>query len=248
MGWPKKTKDYKEYYPTDFITSDRGILFLWQARMVFSGLELTNEAPFREIFIHPTILTKEGKRMSKSLGTGINPLDLMEKYGTDALRFALAYQTTALQDMRFNENVISMGRKFANKLWNIARFITIKNGRRMSSGAPEAPSGSEERSLLTKLGALAKQVTQNTERYRFSESAHALYDFIWHDFADKYVEYSKNKESNDVKAALSHTLLTCLKLLHPFMPFITEEIYQSLSIKPPAGRKKMLLVEEWPRP
>ena len=244
LGWPKKTKDFKEYYPTDLITSDRGILFLWQVRMVFSAKEFTDGAPFKKIFIHPTILTKDGKRMSKSLGTGINPLELIEKYGTDALRFGLAYQTTELQDMRFNEDVILMGQKFANKFWNITRFILMKNGGQMPVEISQISfgAGTEEQSLLDKLNAATKQVTENIARYEFSEAAHALYDFIWHDFADRYIEYSKDKETDDVKAILSHTFLTCLKLLHPFMPFFTEEIWSKLPIK----NKGLLIVENWP--
>ncbi len=244
LGWPKKTKDFKEYYPTDFITSDRGILFLWQVRMVFSAKEFTGKAPFKKIFIHPTILTKDGKRMSKSLGTGINPLELIEKYGTDALRFGLAYQTTELQDMRFNEDVILMGQKFANKFWNITRFILMKSGGQMPAEISQTSfeAGTEEQSLLDKLNATTKQVTENIAQYKFSEAAHALYDFIWHDFADKFIEYSKDKETDDVKIVLSHTLLTCLKLLHPFMPFFTEEIWSKLPIK----NRGLLIVENWP--
>ncbi len=245
LGWPnKKAKDYQEYYPTDFITSDRNILFLWQVRMIFSGMELTGQPPFKDVYIHATVLTKDGRRMSKSLGTGINPLELIEKYGADAVRFGLAYQTTGLQDMRFNEDVILMGQKFANKFWNIARFILIKTGEQMPAEISQTSfeAGAEEQSLLDKLNATTKQVTENIAQYKFSEAAHALYDFIWHDLADKYIEYSKDKETDDVKTVLSHTLLTCLKLLHPFMPFFTEEIYSNLPLK----NKKGLLVEDWP--
>ena len=245
LGWPnKKADDYKEYYPTDFITSDRNILFLWQVRMIFSGMELTGRPPFKDVYIHATVLTKEGRRMSKSLGTGINPLELIEKYGADAVRFGLAYQATGLQDIRFNEDVILMGQKFANKFWNIARFILIKSGGQIPVEISQKSfeASAEERSLLDKLNATIKQVTENMTQYKFSEAAHTLYDFIWHDFADKYIEYSKDKETDDVKTALSYTFLTCLKLLHPFMPFFTEEIWSKLPIK----NKGLLIVENWP--
>ena len=238
MGWPEKTKDLAEYYPTHFITSARDILFLWIVRMIFSGLEFTGQVPFKDIYIHPTVLTKDGRRMSKSLGTGINPLDLTEKYGTDALRFGLAYQTAELQDIRFNEDVIMMGKKFANKLWNIARYaITKANGQWLMA------DGSKPRAeIVEKLNKVALDVTGNIENYRFGEAAHLLYDFVWHDFADKYLEETKDKEDDETKETLLYILADCLKLLHPFMPFITEEIYSKLPLK----NKKLLLVESWP--
>ncbi len=238
LGWPEKTKDLAEYYPTQFITSARDILFLWLVRMVFSGMEFTGQAPFKDIYIHPTVQTKDGKRMSKSLGTGINPLGLMEKYGTDALRFGLAYQTTGIQDMRFNEDAISMGKKFANKFWNITRYVLIKLGDdyQITSGKPSGPE------IISKIDLLSKSVTKNIESYKFGESAHELYDFIWHEFADKYIEETKDKNDQETKNTLAYLLLNCLKLLHPFMPFITEEIYSLLPIE----NKKLLMIENWP--
>jgi len=241
LGWPKKTKDFKEYYPTDFITSDRGILFLWQVRMVFSAKEFTSRAPFKKIFIHPTILTKDGKRMSKSLGTGINPLELIEKYGTDALRFGLAYQTTGLQDMRFNEDVILMGQKFANKIWNIARFVIGKVGEDYEWKTLKAPADIHNE-WAAKMDGTVNYVTDQIEKCNFAEAANHLYHFVWHEFADKYIEESKDKEDSDTKDILTYLLLNSLKLLHPFMPFVTEEIYSHIPLK----NKKMLLVEEWP--
>lgn len=242
LGWPEKTKDLKEYYPTQFITCAREIIFLWVVRMVFSGMEFTGQAPFKDIYIHPVVQTKEGKRMSKSLGTGISPLGLMEKYGTDALRFGLAYQTTGIQDMRFNEDVISMGKKFANKFWNITRYILMKldDGYEISSVRPK------DSEIIFKLDRVAGDVTKNIEGYKFGEAAHLLYDFIWHDLADKYIEETKDNPpaggDKETKDTLAYLLLNCLKLLHPFMPFITEEIYSMLPLK----NKKLLLVESWP--
>jgi valyl-tRNA synthetase len=242
LGWPdKKSKDYQEYYPTDFITSDRGILFLWQVRMVFSAKEFTGKAPFKKIFIHPTILTKDGKRMSKSLGTGINPLELIEKYGTDALRFGIAYQTTGLQDIHFNEDVILMGQKFANKLWNIARFVIGKVGEDYEWKTLKAPTGIRNE-WAAKMDGGVNYVTDQIEKCNFAEAANHLYHFVWHEFADKYIEESKDKEDMDTKNTLAYLLLNSLKLLHPFMPFVTEEIYSHIPLK----NKKMLLVEEWP--
>jgi valyl-tRNA synthetase len=212
--------------------------------MVFSGKEFTGKAPFKEIFIHPTILTKDGKRMSKSLGTGINPLELIEKYGADALRFGLTYQTTGVQDMRFNEDVILMGKKFANKVWNIARYIAMKAGPDADFASPGPVD--ETAPIIKKVGTVIAAITENVEKYNFGEAAHLLYDFIWHDFADKYVEETKKSDDRKTKDSLAYLLMTSLKLLHPFMPFITEEIYSRLPMSRPADGKKMLLVEEWP--
>jgi len=238
MGWPEKTKDFMEYYPTNFITSDRGIRYLWQARMIFSGKFFTGSVPFKNIYIHATVLTKDGKRMSKSLGTGIDPLVIIEKYGADALRFGLAYQTTELQDMRFGEDTIVMGKKFANKLWNITRYVLIKLGNDYEIKGNK-PSGSE---IITKMESVTELVTKNIEEYKFGEAAHALYDFIWHELADKYIEETKDKNDQETKNILAYLLLNSLKLLHPFMPFITEEIYSILPLK----NKTLLLVEKWP--
>ena len=253
LGWPllrqgsegqASKSDYEQYYPTDFITSDRSILFLWQVRMIFSGLELTSQVPFKEMYIHATVLTKDGKRMSKSLGTGVNPLELIEKYGTDALRFGLASQSTGLQDLRFGEDLLVMGKKFANKLWNIARYIQMKLGE--SCQWPERfDLESLKRSnldILEKMEQLAKEVTKQIENYSFAEAANSLYHFIWHEFADKYIEETKEKDDQETRDTLAYLLLTSLKLLHPFMPFITEEIYSRLSIQ----NKKLLLIEDWP--
>lgn len=240
LGWPSKTKnDFEKYYPTDFITSDRGILFLWQVRMVFSGLEFTGQAPFKNIYIHATVLTKDGRRMSKSMGTGINPLDLIDKYGADALRFGLASQATGLQDLRFGEDLLVMGKKFANKVWNIARYIIQKNGVDYAWSTALAPAVNI---WTTKMDAKTQEITDQLERYRFAEAANNLYHFIWHEMADKYLEETKTKNDPEVKDTLAYLLINSLKLLHPFMPFVTEEIYSLL----PLPHKQLLLVEEWP--
>ena len=238
LGWPEETNDLKEYYPTQFITSDRGIVFLWQIRMIFSGKYFTGKVPFSSLYIHPTVLTKDGKRMSKSLGTGIDPVGLIEKYGTDALRFGLAYQNTGIQDMRFNEDVVLMGKKFANKLWNITRYVLMKLGDGYEIGE-KTPSGQE---IISRIDSLSRAATENIEKYKFGEAAHDIYDFVWHEFADKYIEETKDKDDQETKDTLAYLLLNSLKLLHPFMPFVTEEIYSKLPIKD----KKLLLIEDWP--
>jgi len=237
LGWPEETDDFKKYYPTQFITSARDILFLWQVRMIFSGKEFTGKAPFKDLYIHPIVQTKEGKRMSKSLGTGINPIELIEKYGADALRFGLAYQTTGVQDMKFGEDVILMGKKFGNKFWNIARYILMKTeGKIIINNGLSSP-------IIDRFKEVAGDITKNIDGYKFGEAAHLIYDFIWHDFADKYIEETKDKDDEETKAILSYLLINSLKLLHPFMPFLTEEIYQIIEMP----GKKMLLIEEWPR-
>ncbi len=262
LGWPKPTKDLKEFYPTSLITSDRGILHLWITRMIFSGLEFMGEAPFKDILTHATILTKDGKRMSKSLGTGIDPLVLIEKYGADATRFGLIYQAFGGQDIRFNENVCLMGKKFANKLWNISRFVmTNLEGPILKSQKPKAMTDAD-REILTKLDETIKSVTKNIQTYHFGEAAHTVYDFVWHDFADIYIEASKKqladeKLKDNTDAILLHCLIVILKLLHPFMPFVTEEIWSKIhpvksrsgAAKQPFNRinqKGLLIIAEWP--
>ena len=246
FGWPEKTKDLSEYYPTNFITSDRGIIFLWQIRMIFSGKFFMNEIAFNNVYIHPTVLTKEGKRMSKSLETGTDPVDLIEKYGTDALRFGLAYQNTGVQDMRFNEDVILTGKKFANKLWNIARYIMGRVKGDWDKYKPfsiDKITGSE--SFGGPMRTTAEEITKYVNQYRFGDAAHRIYDYMWHQIADKYIEMSKKEDQDneeEIKENLVLYLINLLKLLHPFMPFITEEIWSKLPIK----NKKMLLVESWP--
>lgn len=239
LGWPENTDDLKNYYPTQFITSDRGILFLWQVRMIFSGKFFTGKSPFEKIYIHPTVLTKDGKRMSKSLGTGVDPVGLIEKYGTDALRFGLAYQNTGVQDLRFSEDTIMMGKKFANKLWNIARYIIMKNG-------PDYQFNKEkkinlETPIVLKLKEIAAKISDEVNDYKFGQAAHHIYDFIWHDFADKYIEETKKSDNAEIHDTLAYLLTNSLKILHPFMPFVTETIWQEL-----AGSENLLMIEEWP--
>ncbi len=239
LGWPNKNHpDYKRYYPTQFITSDRGIRYLWQARMIFSGLELTGKTPFKDIYIHATVLTKDGKRMSKSLGTGIDPILLIEKYGTDALRFGLASQATQLQDLKFGEDLMVMGRKFSNKLWNIARYVLMKTGE-----SYQWKLTNPHTDITAEIDGISNYVTKNIENYNFAEAANGIYKFVWHEFADKYIEETKNKDDNKTKDSLIYVLINSLKLLHPFMPFVTEEIWSKLPIK----NKNLLLIEKWPR-
>jgi len=241
LGWPKQTKDLKQFYPTQVLLTARDIINLWVARMIFSGLEFTKKEPFKDVIIHATILTKEGKRMSKSLGTGINPMDLISKYGADATRFGLIWQAMGGQDIHWTEEHVMAGKKFCNKLWNIARFVLIQVENDFSIIKPTGTKDKENMYILERLNLIKSQVGKNIEKFDFGQALHTLYHFIWHDFADKHIEFSKNKNSRETKLVLSYSFFEILKLLHPFMPFITEEIYQQLPIK----SKKLLMIEKW---
>ena len=241
LGWPEKSADFKNYYPTQFITSGRDILHLWISRMIFSGLFFTGQIPFRDIFIHATVLNKSGQRMSKSLGTGLDPLNMIEKYGADATRFGLAYQTFGGQDIRFGEDNILMGKKFANKLWNIARFVLEKNDGKFGSQTSRNSRSltSEDTEILNALKKLEEETTELLNKYEFGEATHRIYDFVWHTLADQYIEASKKRTDEEVKQILNYVLIEILKLLHPFMPFVTEEIWDTI------GKKNLLMIEPW---
>jgi len=262
LGWPKKTKDLQYFYPASVLTTARDIINLWVARMVFSGMEFMQKAPFLDVFIHPTVLTKEGKRMSKSLGTGINPMRLIEQYGADSTRFGIIWQVMEGQEIKFVEDNIIMGKKFCNKIWNAARFVLQqvfeqpKEGHRPYISSKEIKTqklAAADKKILKKLSETITTIDKNLESFHFGRASHKLYDFFWHDFCDKYIEeFKKLKQSygesqatakTESQKVLIHVLLTSLKILHPFIPFLTEEIYQKMSIK---KKTKFLIIEEWP--
>lgn len=255
FGWPEPTKDFKRFFPTGVLSTARDIINLWVARMIFSGLEMAKKVPFSEVIIHATVLTKEGKRMSKSLGTGIDPMILIDKYGADAMRFGLAWQITETQDMHFNEDNMLAGKKFCNKMWNASRFVLLQmdgsGKKRFSAAVPKAMTG-DDKKILASLKKIIKSTDKNINKYHFGAAAKDLYEFFWHEYCDIYIEKAKvqireakDKETADnTRAVLIHVLGVSLKLLHPFVPFITEEIYRFL---PVAGRKP-LIVENWPVP
>jgi len=247
FGWPKKTKDLNYFYPTSILSTDRGIIYLWVSRMIFSGLEFMKEKPFSDVYIHPTVLTIDGQRMSKSLGTGVDPLDLIEKYGADAVRFGITYQNTGVQDMKFDENKILAGKKFANKIWNMARFImmNLENPKSKILNPKPDPQTEEDKKILKSLEKLIDSINSDIDKYRFGQAAQSLYEFVWHEFADIYIEKSKIQMTNDkLKSStqnnLFYILTTSLKLLHPFMPHLTSEIWNKLPTK------KDLIVAKWP--
>ena len=246
LGWPKKTKDLKTYYPTNDLSTARDIINLWVARMIFSGLEFMKEKPFSNIYIHATVLNKEGKRMSKSLGTGIDPLGLIDRYGADAMRFGLTYQAFEGQDLKFSEDNILMGKKFINKIWNASRFALMQIGdSEIEIKDPESQKKltSADKKIIKKLKETSQEITKDLENYQFGKAAHLIYDFFWHDFCDNYIESAKKQNDQKTKEIIAYVLLDSLKILHPFIPFATESIYQTLSFK----KKKLLMIEEWPK-
>ena len=251
--WPFATlneKDQKVFYPTNTLSTARDIINLWVTRMVFSGTEFMKDIPFQDVYIHATILTKDGKRMSKSLGTGIDPLNLIDQYGADATRFGIAYQVMGNQDMRFGDENIVMGKKFCNKIWNASRFvfrqIEISNFKFQISNKIRNPKSKTKADevILKRLEETTKSVNKDLEGFKFGKVAHDLYDFFWHDFCDTYIEESKNQKDENTTAILYHVLSSALKLLHPFIPFVTEEIYQNLPIK---DKKQSLMIENYPK-
>jgi len=255
--WPfavfSKKGDLKEFYPTDTLVTARDIINLWVARMIFSGLEFTKKAPFKNVIIHATILTVEGKRMSKSLGTGLDPMNFIEQYGADATRFALIWQAMGGQDIHWSEEALVAGRKFLNKIWNASRFTLLQVGDKLKIPTTAQISGLKKKKMLTnadkqiirQLTEITKKTAKNIDKFEFGQALHGLYDFFWHDFCDIYIEKAKDqKNKNTTQKILLYVLLSSLKLLHPFIPFVTEEIYQKLPLK---DKKKFLMIEDWPK-
>jgi valyl-tRNA synthetase len=263
LGWPDDTPELRKFYPTDLMITARDILYLWVARMVMTGVKFAGDIPFKVVYVHPTVLTREGKRMSKSLGTGIDPLDLLDKYGADGLRFGLIVQAEAGQDLRFHEERLEMARNFGKKLWNAARFVVTtwdkgqgtrdmsKLGLKVQSLIANRQSQVATFSLplrwiFSRLHKTIAQVNNAMEEYGLADAAKAIYNFVWDEFCDWFVEISKSAgcgvrsaevpeggtqgdEMAEVyRQALVAVLETSLRLLHPFMPFVTEELWQRL--------------------
>jgi valyl-tRNA synthetase len=310
LGWPERTEALDYFYPTSVLITSRDIITLWVARMVLSGLNNMGEIPFREVFIHPKILDGYGETMSKSKGNGVDPLDVIDKFGPDALRFGLAYLTTETQDVRMpvqfecphcetsvdqtkknrelprveckkcgkefstqwarteEDQALPRGpvvserfeqaRNFCNKLWNASRFCLMNLEGYEADGVADADLAVEDRWLLSRLAAVTQQVTERLETYHFAEAMHALYDFAWDDFCSFYVEIAKERLQNEAtrgtaQRVLAHSLDTLLRLLHPVIPFITEEVWQLLNkIAPQRGLAELvagtdsIMVAAWP--
>ncbi len=244
MGWPDKTKELDYYYPTTTLVTDRGIIYFWVARMVMMGLEIMEKEPFSNVYIHGTILDEIGRKMSKSLGNGIDPLKMIDQYGADAVRVSLILLTTEGQDIKLSEGKFEMGRNFANKLWNAARFalMNVKPGKEAASDCKIEKSdyGFEDLWIISRLNSAIKNTTDALENFRFNEALKTIYEFFWHDFCDWYLEIIKPRfndadtngpEKTSVITAqnvLLHVLDSAFRLLHPFAPFLTEEIWQKM--------------------
>jgi valyl-tRNA synthetase len=232
LGWPGETPSLERWYPGDVLVTARDIINLWVARMIFTGLEFAGDIPFTDVYINSTIQAADGRRMSKTLGTGVDPLDLIDTYGADATRYGLL-KMCSTQDVRFAEGMIDEGRAFANKLWNASRLVLLG----VDPGATAEPAGTEpvDRWILTRLAETVAEVTELLETYQFSAATKALYAFVWNDFCDWYLEAIKVRLYGDDAAArwaASSTALwvlqTTLRLLHPVMPFVTEEVWPFL--------------------
>ena len=235
LGWPDDTEDLKHYYPTNTLVTGYDIIGFWVSRMIFSGLAYTGKAPFDTVLIHGLVRDAQGRKMSKSLGNGIDPLEIIDKYGADALRFTLATGNSPGNDMRFSDDKVLASRNFANKLWNAARFVLMYLGEDYKYSGLPSNLLIEDKWIVSKVNSLAKEVTDNLEKYELGIAVQKLYDFIWDVFCDWYIEIAKIRlqgddeaAKDDAKAVLVFVLTYILKLLHPFMPFITEEIYQAI--------------------
>jgi valyl-tRNA synthetase len=262
LGWPEETSDLRRFYPTSFMNTSSQILYLWIARMIMTGLKFRGDVPFPLVLINPTILNKHGQRMSKSLGTGIDPLDLVRQYGADALRFGLMTSgSTHQQDIRFSSERVEQARNFANKVWNIARFILTTGA---DDGGLEIALNPADRWILSRTNRVVACVTDDLERYEFSGAGQQIYDFLWSEFADWYLEIAKIRLYDDadpvgqrtVRAVLWTVLHRAMRLLHPYMPFLTEEIWQQLraAVTPAALKlagpdnelQESVMVSAWP--
>ena len=246
LGWPEETEDYKYFYPTDVLVTGYDIIFFWVARMIFSGCEHTGKPPFHTVFIHGLVRDDKGRKMSKSLGNGIDPLEMANQYGADALRFNLVTGNSPGNDMRFYTERCEAMRNFANKIWNASRFLMMN----LTIDKCELPEKLEleDKWILSKLNSVIPEITENMERYELGVAAQKVYDFIWDSYCDWYIELTKTRlqgedEDSKVRAqqVLCYVLTQILKLLHPFMPFITEEIWQAL---PHEG--DYLMLQQWP--
>jgi valyl-tRNA synthetase len=248
LGYPKKTKDLEYFYPTNVLVTAYDIIFFWVARMIFSGIENMGEVPFSEVLIHGLVRDSQGRKMSKSLGNGIDPLEIIDKYGADTLRFSLATGIAPGSDTRYSEEKVESCRNFMNKLWNASRFLIMNMEGKELKDISELKKLPVDKWILTKLQGLIKEVTINLNKYEIGLAAGKIYDFVWSDFCDWYIETEKpllygDNEKLKIHALsmLSYVLETVLKLLHPFVPFVTEEIFQILH------PDKALIVEEWPK-
>jgi len=258
LGWPEKTKDMEYFYPTSVLVTAPEILFFWVARMIMAGMEFAKEAPFKDVYIHGTVRDLTGKKMSKSLGNIIDPIEIIDEYGADALRFSIIAITATGQDVFLSKEKFELGRNFANKIWNASRFVlmNIQDVSRVTCHVSQEGLSIADRWILSRLNRTIDSVTKSLEDYRFNEAESLIYDFFWHDYCDWYVELVKpeitGQTTNDVSRVtchvsrntgkvLIHVLENSLKLLHPFMPFVTEAIWQNIK------ERDSIMAAAWPR-
>ena len=248
-GWPEKTEDFDYFYPTDVLVTGYDIIFFWVIRMVFSAIEQTGKVPFHHVLIHGLVRDSQGRKMSKSLGNGIDPLEIIDQYGADALRLTLITGNAPGNDMRFYMERVEASRNFANKVWNASRFIMMNLEKAEVPGEmPKDQLTAADKWILSKVNTLAKEVTENMDKYELGIAVQKVYDFIWEEFCDWYIEMVKPRLYNDgdtTKSAALWTLKTvlvnALKLLHPYMPFITEEIFCTLQ-----SEEESIMISKWP--
>ena len=248
LGWPDETEELKYFYPTDTLVTGYDIIFFWVARMIFSGLKHMDKAPFNTVLFHGLLRDSQGRKMSKSLGNGIDPVDVINQYGADALRFTLVTGNSPGNDARYSDEKVAASRNFANKIWNAARFIHMNiDGHNVPCALPETLS-LEDQWIVSRFNTVTKEVTENLDKFELGMAVSKLYDFIWDGFCDWYIELAKRPLTGGDEAAAQNTrqvlvwvLTNTLALLHPFMPFVTEEIWQSL---PHQG--EALIVAPWP--
>ena len=249
LGWPDKTEDFDYFYPTDVLVTGYDIIFFWVIRMVFSAIEQTGKVPFHHVLIHGLVRDSQGRKMSKSLGNGIDPLEIIDQYGADALRLTLITGNAPGNDMRFYMERVEASRNFANKVWNASRFIMMNLEKAEVPGEmPKDQLTAADKWILSKANTLAKEVTENMDKYELGIAVQKVYDFIWEEFCDWYIEMVKPRLYNDgdtTKSAALWTLKTvlvnALKLLHPYMPFITEEIFCTLQ-----SEEESIMISKWP--
>ncbi len=245
LGWPIETDDFKRYYPNTVMVTGYDIIFFWVARMIFQGIEFTGKSPFEDCLIHGLIRDSDGKKMSKSLGNGVDPIEIIEKYGADSLRYFITTNSSPGQDLRYDEEKIVSSWNFINKLWNISRYV-VMNTEELKAEDIVIDMFSltfPDKWILTKMNETIKQANYFYDSYEFGEAAKYIYNFTWHDFAAWYVEMSKLSDEKQTKVILVYVLNNILKLLHPFMPFVTEEIFQKLP-----NKEISIMVASWPEP
>ena len=231
LGWPEETEDFKRYYPNSLLVTGYDIIPFWVNRMTFQGLEFTHQRPFEDCLIHGLIRDKQGRKMSKSLGNGIDPMEVIDTYGADALRFFLTTNSAPGMDLRYDEDKVKSSWNFINKLWNASRFVLMNLENFVYEDYGMRELSLADKWMLTKRNQVIKEVRKNMEKYEFHNVGNMLYRFIWEDFCDWYIELTKHNLTNTTKSVLLDTLTMILKMLHPFMPYVTEEIYQMLPWK-----------------